>query len=364
MFIHTRAAPEAQRAPSLEESVMKTPILLALPLAATLMVPAVAQQSTSDTQQNSAQSTSQPATTSSSQPTPTTTTDASSDQNLSARQPLQPETREGFWGKVNPFARKKYVQRQLSPIRNRVNELDDLTAENARQIKDVDARAQEGIKMADAKASQADQHAIDAGNRAQQANQTATQASTRLNTVETVVGNIDQYQPASQTEIRFRSGHTALGTSSKQALDEMTANLKDQKGYIIEVQGFSTTAGQAGVQSSQAMANSVVRYLVEQNQIPVYRIYVMGMGNAKVQASEGSTAKNRGNRVEISLMKNNVDQLASAQANGEMGNSTSQSRSYSSSSNGSYASQPATTTQPKQTPNANPSTQTSTNPQQ
>jgi outer membrane protein OmpA-like peptidoglycan-associated protein len=295
---------------------------------------------------------------------------------MSARQPLQPETREGFWGKVNPFARKKYVQRQLSPIRNRVNELDDLTAENARQIKDVDARAQEGIKMADAKASQADQHAIDAGNRAQQANQTATQASTRLNTVETVVGNIDQYQPASQTEIRFRSGHTVLGTSSKQALDEMTANLKDQKGYIIEVQGFSTTPGQSGVQSSQAMANSVVRYLVEQNQIPVYRIFVMGMGNAKVQAPEGSTAKNRGNRVEISLMKNDVDQLASAQANGEMGNSMSQnhgsssnsSGSYSNGSSGSYASQPTTSqpanSQPQQAPTATPSTQTSTNPPQ
>ena len=288
--------------------------------------------------------------------------DANSDQNMSARQPLQPETREGFWGKVNPFARKKYVQRQLSPIRNRVNELDDLTAENARQIKDVDARAQEGIKMADAKASQADQHAIDAGNRAQQANQTATQASTRLTTVEGVVGNIDQYQPASQTEIRFRPGHTALGTSSKQALDDMTANLKDQKGYIIEVQGFSTAGGQAGVQSSQAMANSVVRYLVTQNQIPVYRIFVMGMGNAKVPAAEGSSAKNRGNRVEISLLKNNVDQLASAQSNGEMGSSMSQNRGYSNSSTGTY-SQPATS-QPQQTTNSNPSTQTSNPPQQ
>ena len=143
---------------------MKTPFLLALPLAATLIVPAVAQQTTSDTQQNSAQSSSSSSTSSSSQPA-TSTPDASSDQNMSARQPLQPETREGFWGHMNPFARKKYVQRQLSPIRNRVNELDDLTAENARQIKDVDARAQEGIRQADAKATQADQHAVDAGNR-------------------------------------------------------------------------------------------------------------------------------------------------------------------------------------------------------
>jgi outer membrane protein OmpA-like peptidoglycan-associated protein len=212
---------------------------------------------------------------------------------------------------MNPFARKKYVQRQLSPIRNRVNELDDLTAANAKQIKDVDSRAQEGIRQADAKATQADQHATQAGNTAQQANQTALTASNRLNTVEHVVGNIDQYQQATQTEIRFRPGQTVLSPKAKQAIDDMTANLKDQKGYIIEVQGFSAGGGQAGMQSSQAMANSVVRYLVEKNEIPVYRVFVMGMGNAKVAATDGSTTHARGNRVEVSLMKNNVDQLAS-----------------------------------------------------
>ncbi len=102
----------------------------------------------------------------------------------------------------------------------------------------------------------------------------------------------------------------------------MTANLKDQKGYIIEVQGYSPTHGQAGISTSQTMANSVVRYLVEKNDIPVYRIFVMGMGNAQMAAAQesssqapadGAAAKPyNGNRVEVSLMKNNVDQLAAA----------------------------------------------------
>ena len=70
---------------------------------------------------------------------------------------------------MNPFARKKYVQRQTGPIRDRINELDELTAANGKMIKDVDSRAQEGIKLASAKANEADQHAIDAGNRATQA---------------------------------------------------------------------------------------------------------------------------------------------------------------------------------------------------
>jgi len=303
---------------------MKYGTLLTSLLAAALIVPAAAQQNASDTQQPAASSQS-----TSAQSSSATTVNPNSDQNLSAQQPLQPQVKEGFWGKMNPFARKKYVQRQLSPIRNRVNELDDLTAENARQIKDVDARAQEGIRQADAKATQADQDATQADNRAQQANQTAMQASTRLNTVEQVVGNIDQYQPATQTEIRYRSGQTALSAKDRQALDDMTTDLKDQKGYIIQVQGFSTGAGRVGVEHSQAMANAVVRYLVTKNDIPVYRIFVMGMGNAKLPETEGSSATH-GNRVEISLLKNNVEQLASAtQPEGQMSqNSASTTSSY------------------------------------
>jgi outer membrane protein OmpA-like peptidoglycan-associated protein len=287
---------------------MKT-YLYTLPLAAALVLPAFAQEAPADSQQPAAtsQSSSQPASSPTQGSQPASAPNPSSDQNMSALQPLQPDYQQGFWGKLNPFARKKYVQRQLAPIRNRVNELDDLTAANAKEIKDVDARAQEGIRQADAKATQADQHAIDAGNRAQQANQTALQASNRLNTVEQVVGNIDQYHPATQLEIRFRPGQTALTAKAKQALDDMTADLKDQKGYIIQVQGFSP----AGIQSSQAMANSVVRYLVEKNEVPVYLIFSMGLGNAKLPVAEDSTGKPaHGNRVEISLLKNDIDQLA------------------------------------------------------
>ena len=318
---------------------MKSRILFTLPLAASLMLPAMAQQTPADNQPPvaTAQSSSQSPSSSTSNQT------VSSDQDMTARQPLQPEMRQGFWGKVNPFARKKYVQRQLGPIRNRVNELDDLTAANARDIRDVDARAQEGIRQASAKANEADQHATDAGNRAQQANQTALQASNRLNTVEQVVGNIDQYEPTSQTEIRFRSGQAGLSSRAKEALDGMTTDLKDQKGYIIEVQGFSASRGQTGIQSSQALANSVVRYLVEKNEIPVYRVFVMGMGNARIAASEDAKPAH-GNRVQVSLLKNSVDQLVSAnQPNGEMySNTQAPRRDYSDSSN--YQSAPA---QPK-----------------
>ncbi len=211
----------------------------------------------------------------------------------SGKQPLGPPAREGFWGRVNPFARKKYVQRQTAPIRDRINELDELTASNSKMIKDVDSRAQEGIKMASSKASEADQHAIDAGNKAQMAQQTATQANTRLGTVEQVVGNIDQYKASTQTEIRFRPGQSVLSQNAKSALDDMATPLKTQRGYIIEVQGFSSGKGQAAIATSQKMADSVVRYLVLNHDIPVYRIYVVGMGNAPVPSADAEQGQDQ-----------------------------------------------------------------------
>jgi outer membrane protein OmpA-like peptidoglycan-associated protein len=271
-------------------------MFVALLLAGVLALPALAQQAA-----------------------PTTTQDqpAAAASGASGKPALQPDTHEGFWGKINPFARKKYVQRQTAPIRDRVNELDELTSSNTKMIKDTDARAQDGIRLASTKATEADQHAIDAGNKAQMAQQTATQANARLTTVEQVVGNIDQYKASTQTEIRFRPGQSVLSKNAKTALDDMATPLKDQRGYIIEVQGFSSGHGQTAIATSQKMADAVVRYLVLNHEIPVYRIYVVGMGNAPVPTAAGEDAKTKrtsGGRVEISLLKNDLETLASTSA--------------------------------------------------
>jgi outer membrane protein OmpA-like peptidoglycan-associated protein len=295
---------------------MKNRFLLVLPLAASLIVPAMAQQSSTDQNQNPPAAAAAPA--------QTQTPSQSSDQNAQAqstsdqqnagatgKQPLAYEKHEGFWGKINPFARKKYVQRQLEPIRGRVNELDELTAQNSKNIKDVDSRAQQGITMAMSKATEADQHAVDAGNRAQTAQQTAQQATTRLQGVEQVVGKIDQYQPATQAEIRFRPGQTVLSKKAKDALDEIADGVKGKNGYIIEVQGFAPGRGEASIESSQRMAQSVVRYLVLNHDIPVYRVHTLGMGSARPVSTDGTKPRRTTTgHVEVAVLTNGVDQLA------------------------------------------------------
>ena len=222
--------------------------------------------------------------------------------------PLAGQSKEGFWGHVNPFARKKWVNRQVDPIKDRTNELDQLQAKNANDIKDVDTRSQAGINRAMTAANTADQHAADARNRADSANGVATDASNRTSSLNGTVSNLDQYQTVSTSPVVFAPGRTTLGPKAKAQLDDLSAKLASEKGYIIEVQGYS----RGGVQTSQAMADSVVRYLVTEHQVPIYRIYRTGLGKNTQKAADGEKPLTNG--VVVSLMHNSLATMNSNSA--------------------------------------------------
>ncbi len=283
---------------------MKNGVFVTLFLSAVLALPAFTQQTSSDSSAQAAADTAVPA----------------SQNRATGKPPLQPVTTGDFWdgddpNAVNlvthPFARKSYVHRQTDPIRDRLKELDELSASNTRMIKDVDTRAQQGIQLVSAKTNEADQHAM-AADKVQAAQSSVSQTNAHISKVEQMVGSVDQYKGGEQTEIRFRPGQNALSKDAKAMLDQMAAPLKDQLSYIIEVRGFAPGQGHAAIASSKEMANAVVRYLVLSHEIPSYRIYMVGMGNAPVAAEDGTTAKHAsGGRVVISLLKS--DLLSSAQ---------------------------------------------------
>lgn len=225
------------------------------------------------------------------QSAPAATSQANPDDNstYATGQPLTNDSKEGFWGHMNPFARKKWVRREVDPIRDRTNELDQLQAKNANDIKDVDQRAQAGINKAMMAANTADQHAADASNRANAAQTAATGADQRTTALNGTVSNLDQYQPVVATDVPFASGRTTLGPKGKAALDDLATKLQGEKGYIVEVQGYS----RHGVANSQAMADAVARYLVTEHQVPLYRIYRTGLGkNANGSTKAEETASN------------------------------------------------------------------------
>ncbi len=220
--------------------------------------------------------------------------------------PLDTTSHEGFWGHVNPFARKKWVHRQIDPIKDRTNELDQLQAKNANDIRDVDSRATAGINQAMNSAQTADAHAADAANRANAANSLALAANGKTTALNGTISGLDQYQPVTSTSVRFIAGHTALTARQKAELDGVATSLASQKGYIVEVQGYS----RAGVATSQAMADAVVRYLVTAHQVPVYRIYRTGLGKASpaisTQTAPNASEKPLTNGVRVTILQNSL----------------------------------------------------------
>jgi outer membrane protein OmpA-like peptidoglycan-associated protein len=258
----------------------------------------------------SAQSTSTPATSTSAQVSTGSTSGSQTDtmnpndpSSYATGKPLATQSKEGFWGHMNPFARKKWVKRQMDPVKDRLNELDQLQAKNANDIRALDAKTAAGIQHAQSTADQATQTAMGATTTATQAQQLAQQASGRTDKLNSTVSNLDQYQKVNDTELLFRSGQVALNARAKQALDQIAAQLQGQKGYVLEVEGYSRVHGAAGISSSQHMADAVVRYLVTEHQIPVYRIHQLALGNAKLE--EGAPAS-YGNAVRVSVMQNSL----------------------------------------------------------
>jgi outer membrane protein OmpA-like peptidoglycan-associated protein len=244
-----------------------------LALASAIAIPAMAQQQPDNSAPAAAQQ------------TPSSTPPAA------ATQPVT-EEKEGFWGRVNPMARKKWVKKRLDPINDRLTELDQVNAKNASDIKDVDSRAQAGIKKAQDSADAANQVATAANDAAKKANDTATTASGHVDTLNTTVAGLDNYKPISDVEVPFRAGSPVLSKDAKAKLDDMAKSLEGHQGYIIEIEARSPGAGAAGIASSQREAAAVQRYLVTEHEVPVYRMHAVALGNAEIAQPTTDVASN------------------------------------------------------------------------
>src|ERR1700674_352632 len=167
-------------------------------------------------------------------------------------------------------ASKNYVRQQTTPLINKTNELDDLTAKNSNDIKDVDARAQAGIQQVQAKASDADQKAQAAGQQADQAQTSADNAVHRVDSLQNTVANLDNYRVVTETAVHFGFNKDNLTKQAQEALDQLATDVPNTKGYIITVEGGTDSVGTADYNYglSERRADSVIQYLAAQHNIP------------------------------------------------------------------------------------------------
>jgi len=202
---------------------------------------------------------------------------------------------------------KNYVRQQTTPLINKTNELDDLTAKNSKDIKDVDQRAQAGIQAVQAKAAEVDQKAIAAGNEADKAQLSANTATQRVDTLTNTVINLDNYHPVAETAVHFGFDKDNLTKDAKDAIDQLAASVATTRGYIITVEGATDSVGSADYNYalSERRANAVIQYLAAEKNVPAYKIYLIGLGKDKpVDSNKTRDGRAKNRRVDIRLMSN------------------------------------------------------------
>jgi OOP family OmpA-OmpF porin len=212
---------------------------------------------------------------------------------------------------------KNYVRQETTPLINKTNELDDLTAKNSKDIKDVDARIQAGLQQVQTKTSEVDQKALAAGKSADDAQTMANGAVQRVDKLSATVANLDNYHVVAETSVHFGFDKDNLTKKAKEALDQMATDIQNAKGYIIAVEGGADSTGPAdyNYDLSQRRADSVIQYLASEHGVPAHKIYLIGLGKDKpVESNKTSEGRAKNRRVDVRLMTNTSAGETPAQA--------------------------------------------------
>jgi OmpA-OmpF porin, OOP family len=202
---------------------------------------------------------------------------------------------------------KHYVRSQTAPIVAQTNQLEQRTADDHRNIRDTDARAQQGIAGAKGAAETADQHAMAAGQSADAAGVNAKDAYNRVDTLNGVVAGLDKYKPLSDVSVTFGFDKAMLTAADKKELDAVASSLQTTRHYLLEVTGGTDAVGDAAYNYalSQRRADAVVTYLAAKYNIPPHKFYMVGIGKDKEVATNKTAAgraKNR--RVQVRVLSN------------------------------------------------------------
>jgi OmpA-OmpF porin, OOP family len=233
---------------------------------------------------------------------------------------------------ISGCATKKYVNNQTAPLVEHAGKLDTETAQNNRQIQDVNSRAQAGIQNAQNAADTADQKAQNATSEAANAQTDANNAIHRADSLDSVVMGLDNYKQVANVSVHFAFNKAVLTKQDRAELDNFaTSHLSSANNYILEVTGGCDSTGsvQYNYELSQRRADAVVQYLATHYDIAPRRFYLIGIGKA-VEVASNQTAQGRAEnrRVQVQMLTNMTPPSSEA-TSGEPANQSGQSANQS-----------------------------------
>jgi len=143
---------------------------------------------------------------------------------------------------------------------------------------------------------------------AKAAQDTADMAISGVNATNERISALDDYVPQQSVAVNFKVGSAKLQPEGKTQLDEIAKQAASAKGYVLEVGGFASADGstEANRKLSQRRADSVIRYLVENHNIPLRRIITpYGYGEAQAVADNTTReGRQQNRRVEVKVLVN------------------------------------------------------------
>ena len=143
---------------------------------------------------------------------------------------------------------------------------------------------------------------------AKAAQETADAAVAGVNATNDRISALDDYVPQETAAVTFRVGSSVLNAENKAKLDAIATKALNAKGYVLEVTGYADATGntERNRALSSRRADAVIRYLVENHQIPLRRIVTpYGFGESNPVAdnkTRDGRAQNR--RVEVKVLVN------------------------------------------------------------
>jgi outer membrane protein OmpA-like peptidoglycan-associated protein len=194
--------------------------------------------------------------------------------------------------------------RTARAVESRATPLEERASATETRLTDVEQNAQKLSGQLDELAAVS--NAARGGAKAAQ--DTADAAVAGVNATNDRISALDDYVPQDSAAVNFRVGSAILNADAKTKLDAIATKALNAKGYVLEVTGYADSTGntERNRTLSQRRADAVIRYLVENHQIPLRRIvtpYGYGESNPIADnATRSGRAENR--RVEVKVLVN------------------------------------------------------------
>ena len=203
-------------------------------------------------------------------------------------------------------ATKKYVRNHIServtPLEQRTGELEETSRRSSQDL----GRLSTDITDVKGRADRAQSQADTALGRANEANTRVNGAEQSVTDLRT---NLDNYSLQNTASVRFKFDSYQLTPEAREALDQLSSQIKDQTNFILEIEGFADSVGKDAYnnQLTQKRADAVRRYLAEQHNIPLFRMHLLGFGEMRPVADNHTReGRSENRRVEIRLLTRNL----------------------------------------------------------